>query len=254
MKVDLGLFPYKIQLIQKLKRGDKARRLEWCDWLLEKVERQHCFLNNLWMSDEAKFCLDGTVSKQNCRYWSEENPQLTSQKSQFPGAVTAWCAVSSSGIIGPFFFEQDGQPTTVTSRRYCDMLTSLFLPALRARRRSLRRVWFQQDGATAHTSKAAISLLQENFNNRVISKEASVVWPPRSPDLTVPDFFLWGLLKTDVYRKPVHTLRQLKARLRRSVRQIPTTTLKAALQAVVGRCQQCKRLRGGHMNTVVFKQ
>ena len=32
----LGLFPYKLQLVQRLHRGDKAKRLQFCHWLLSK--------------------------------------------------------------------------------------------------------------------------------------------------------------------------------------------------------------------------
>jgi len=30
---------------------------------------------------------------------------------------------------------------------------------------------------------------------------STINWPPRSPDLTPLDFYLWGLMKSEVYRK-----------------------------------------------------
>ena len=36
------------------------------------------------------------------------------------------------------------------------------------------------------------------------------IWPPRSPDLTSADFFLWGLLKGTVYKNTPRTIEQLK--------------------------------------------
>jgi len=73
LKDNLGLFPYKLQLIQRLKRGDHTKRLTWCRWLLQKVTEQHDFLDNLWMTGEAHFSLDGEVGKQNCR-WRRKIP------------------------------------------------------------------------------------------------------------------------------------------------------------------------------------
>ena len=40
--------------------------------------------------------------------------------------------------------------------------------------------------------------IQSFFGDRVVSKG---LWPPRSPDLTSPDYFLWGYLKRRVYQK-----------------------------------------------------
>jgi hypothetical protein len=48
--------------------------------------------------------------------------------------------------------------------------------------------WFQQDGATAHTAKKSMKILNEIFGERVISRNLR---PPRSPDLTPLDFYLW---------------------------------------------------------------
>jgi len=65
-------------------------------------------------------------------------------------------------------------------------------------------VWFQQDGATAQTSRRSLSLLREMFPGHVISLRGDIRWPPRSPDLTPCDFYLWGYLKAKVYeQRPV---------------------------------------------------
>jgi hypothetical protein len=57
--------------------------------------------------------------------------------------------------------------------------------------------WFQQDDATAHTANNSMKLLNEIFGERVISRK---LWPPRTPDLTPPDFYLLGAAKSAVYR------------------------------------------------------
>jgi hypothetical protein len=42
------------------------------------------------------------------------------------------------------------------------------------------------------------------FQQRVISRSGDVSWPPRSPDLTAPEFFLRDYLKSKEYsRRPV---------------------------------------------------
>jgi hypothetical protein len=60
----------------------------------------------------------------------------------------------------------------------------------------LQRGFFQQDGATCHTSNDSIAKIESFFEDRIISKG---LWPPRSPDLTPPDLFLWGILEGRVY-------------------------------------------------------
>jgi hypothetical protein len=47
--------------------------------------------------------------------------------------------------------------------------------------------WFQQNGAIVHRANNSMKLLNENFGERVIPGKLR---PPRSPDLTPPDFYL----------------------------------------------------------------
>mgnify|MGYP006961465124 CR=1 FL=1 len=54
---------------------------------------------------------------------------------------------------------------------------------------------FQQDGHPAHTSLLARRVLNQKFPRRWIGLHGPQEWPPRSPDLTPMDFFVWGFLK-----------------------------------------------------------
>ena len=41
-------------------------------------------------------------------------------------------------------------------------------------------IWFQQDGAMCHTAEATLDVLRPVFKeDRIISRRADVVWPPR---------------------------------------------------------------------------
>jgi hypothetical protein len=66
---------------------------------------------------------------------------------------------------------------------------------------------FQQDGATTHTTNSTMQM-SEFFGGRIISRN---LWPPRSPDLSPPDLYLWGFFEGEhVQKQPTHTLEELK--------------------------------------------
>jgi len=56
----------------------------------------------------------------------------------------------------------------------------------------------QKGDVTAYTARATIQLFRQMFEGRVISHGCDINWSPCSPDLTTPDFFLWGSLKEKV--------------------------------------------------------
>jgi len=66
----------------------------------------------VFMSDEAHFHLDGYVNVQNCQYWASENPQQLHQRPLHSLKVTVWCCISKLGIVGPYFFEEEGIAVT----------------------------------------------------------------------------------------------------------------------------------------------
>ncbi|GFV04067.1 putative DD41D transposase [Trichonephila clavipes] len=57
------------------------------------------FHKRILFSDEAHFWLNGYVNKQNCRIWSESNPQVYVETPLHPEKLTVWCAVWAGGIL-----------------------------------------------------------------------------------------------------------------------------------------------------------
>ena len=113
------------------------------------------------------------------------------QETQTP-SLTVWCGVGAKGILGPYFFEEGGRSATVTAAHYKRMLECSVVPEIVRRGVALNKVWWQQDGATPHTTSSVLNFLEQTFPGKVLSKRGSVQWPPRSPDLTLPDFFPMG--------------------------------------------------------------
>ncbi|GFW11567.1 transposable element Tc3 transposase [Trichonephila clavipes] len=57
------------------------------------------FHKRILLSDDAHFWLNGYVNKQNCRIWSEANPQLYVETPLHPEKLTVWCALWAGGIL-----------------------------------------------------------------------------------------------------------------------------------------------------------
>ncbi|GFX45542.1 uncharacterized protein TNCV_2740791 [Trichonephila clavipes] len=165
---------------------DQARR-RFVEWAQNEIAVVPDFHKRILFSDEAHFWLNGYVNKQNCRIWSEANPQVYVETPLHPEKLIVWCALWAGGIIGPYFFKNDeGHNVTVNGDRYRAMITNFFIPELN--NHDVQEVWFQQDGATCHTARATIDLLKDTLGDHLISRFGPVNWPPRSCDLTPLDF------------------------------------------------------------------
>ena len=72
---------------------------------------------------------------------------------------------------------------------------------------------FQQDGAPPHWGSHVRRFLDATFPNRWTGRDCQTPWPPRSPDITALDFFLWGYVKDKVFSTPFPAIRNLEARI-----------------------------------------
>jgi hypothetical protein len=91
------------------------------------------------------------------------------------------------------------------------------------------------------------------YSGRVISKKGDIDWPPRSPDLTAPDFFLWGFLKSKIYANKPKTIEELKNNIRAEIAAISPETLANTMANAEKRAHFCLSNKGGHLIDVVFR-
>jgi len=62
----LQLYPYKLQLVQKLQPDDPSKRLAFCEDLLSRMETDQGLSERVIFSDRASF-LSGKVNRHNTR-------------------------------------------------------------------------------------------------------------------------------------------------------------------------------------------
>ncbi|GFV77646.1 tc3a_0 protein [Trichonephila clavipes] len=67
-----------------------------CDFISKIMVDFH---KRIFFSDEVHFWLNGYVNKQNCRIWSEANPQVYVEIPLHPEKLTVWCALWAGGIL-----------------------------------------------------------------------------------------------------------------------------------------------------------
>jgi hypothetical protein len=248
---DLHMHPYKMMITQALSERDFETRRAVCKDILQNIPAGNVLIS----SDEAHFHMSGIVNKQNFRYWAVENPQKLYQRSLQSPYVTVWCAVSDFGVLGPYFFEENGLRVTVNSDRYCHMIETFLRPNLNqiARNHVEGEVWFQQDGATAHTSRRSLDILRELFPGRLLSLRGDITWPPKSPDLSPCDYFLWGYLKAQVYKHRPTILQTLKEAITQEVAAITPAMTKRVMENFRERLRQCISKEGRYLTDVMFK-
>ncbi|KAI5638961.1 hypothetical protein NE865_08413 [Phthorimaea operculella] len=204
-----GKHPYHFTCVQELEPSDYQPRVDFCLWLLENPHR-----NILW-TDEATFTRIGMFNTHNSHYWSSTNPRrVRPNHFQRRFSVNVWAGIVGDRIVGPYFLPR------INGREYLRLLRKVNRVLHRTLPLEYHRgggMYYQHDGAPAHFSADVRAYLDRHYPSRWIGRGGPVPWPPRSPDLTPLDFFLWGRVKDLVYGRSGHrirNLRELKRRIR----------------------------------------
>lgn len=69
---------------------------------------------NVFQLCEAHLRLSGSVDKRNVRHWTDKNPKRVHEEGPLH---SPWCAISEFGVIGPYFFEENGRFVTDNVQR-----------------------------------------------------------------------------------------------------------------------------------------
>ncbi|GFV58886.1 DUF4817 domain-containing protein [Trichonephila clavipes] len=106
--IDMNFFYSKDNLVALHFKYDQARR-KFVEWAQNEIAVVPDFHKRILFSDEAHFWLNGYGNKQNCRIWSEANPQVYVETPLNPEKLTE------------LWFQQDGA-TCHTARATIDLL------------------------------------------------------------------------------------------------------------------------------------
>lgn len=155
-----------------------------------------------------------------------------------------WAGVIDEKLIGPYFF-----PANVNQETYLTMLGDFLKPELDYLGIDPQDIWFQQDGAPPHFSNCVRHWLDESFPNW-IGRGSLFPWPPRSPDMTPLDFFLWGFIKHHVYLEQPMDLVHLKARIIEFFALVTREMLYKVHYGAIKRAQLCMNVGGAHIEHV----
>ena len=79
---------------------------------------------------------------------------------------------------------------------------------------------------------------------------SNITWPAQLPNLTVPDFFLWGFLKGRVFQRHIMTIQELKQATVDEVAAIDEDLWRRVYSNFQTRLQQCIDVNGGHLLNV----
>ena len=100
--------------------------------------------------------------------------------------------------------------------------------------------------------------LNDELENRWVGRAAAaddalLLWPPRSPDLTPLDYFLWGFVKGKVYCPPLaNSTEELKERIRLAVTLVTPQVLKKVWGNMARRLQKTIDVKGRHFENLKF--
>jgi len=237
----LHLHPYKPRIVQTLTANSRQKRVEFCESFLLKLRQNVIHLHNVLWTDEASFYLHDVISVNNVYFWRDTNDQIIFEKPLYSPKVTVWCGFSNRFILEPYFFEGN-----VTADSYCSMIRNHVIPSLK-RKKCFSTTIYQQDGAPAHTAFRTIEFLKEQFGAQLICKNSEHSWPPYSPDLAPPDYFLWGFLKAKVYSNGNFTnLEDLKQRIMTEIHLIPRELLQNVCDSFPEKLDLCISRQGDH--------
>lgn len=241
-----GYHDYKLHNLEKLSVFHKERRMNFIAQITEVIYilDHRIFAHILW-TDESRFVSNGKPNRKNEHYWANENPHFVNEiENQGHFGINVWCGMVGRHLVGPYFFEN-----ILDGRRYLQFLQEELPGLLEDIPLQLRlNLWYHHDGAPPHRVRPVQQFLNNVYGERWIGTNGPILWPPKSPDLTPLDFYLWGTLKNEVYKTASRDINHLKEKIQIACRNISRNVLARVTEIRVRRnLEKCLEVEGGHI-------
>jgi len=103
------------------------------------------------------------------------------------------------------------------------------------------------DGAPPYFSCFVTDVLNERFPDAWIGRGGPIPWPPRSPDLSPLDFFLWGYIKSIVYAEKIRNIQHLQDRITSAFETLTRGMIQKTWQEIEFRLDVPRATSGAHI-------
>lgn len=238
--------PYKMIVHQELTANDHGVRIQFAEWGLQKLQENPFFFQNVLFTDEATFKNDGSVVRHNMHYYSDVNPHWIRQHTnQHRWSLNVWCGIIRNRVVGPIFIQD-----RLHGDNYLALLQGQIEDAIDNLPLDLRiNLWWQHDGAPAHYALLVQNFLNNNYGNCWIGRGGPITWPPRSPDMTPLDYFLWGYIKCKAYEVEPTTPENMQQRIHTIIREIDENFILRAILSLRRRLDMCIQKQGHHFES-----
>lgn len=231
--------------MQKLRDEDYPKRVKFARWMLRQLRRDRNFFQKICFTDESLFTQKEVLNSQNRRYWAikGQNPhQIHEVENQKRWKILVWAGVVGDRVVGPIFFDRN-----LNGKLYAGFLRRVLPRLLEDNPIDLQNMWWQQDGAPPHSVTEARQNITRLFQAKWIGNKGPVQWPARSPDLSICDFWLWGILKDRCYKRRPTTKQDMINRITREIAAITPQQIKKARKSIQKRIELIVQHNGRHI-------
>lgn len=223
----LGLIPHRQVKRPRLTKQQKKHRVTFATRYLH-----HNWRYTL-LTDEKTFSGGSVPNRQNDVIWDYPGTEFVAEIVRHGPSVTVWGALSWFGLVPVQEYEYP-----LNSGKY--------MQVIRQARADIMRLfqghpfYFQQDGASPHTSRLTMKFLHQRFNHIIPPQD----WPPNSPDLN-PIENLWGNIQYKLDEFDCPSARQIRTIIEEVWTSTKLEECKNLVDSMPARLQQCLDRKGG---------
>ena len=246
--------PLKIKKVFYLNEDSKKKRLEFCKKIIDsEIDGKKLDGINIFFTDETKIDTAPNTSNESIRISSKVKNKLKSgdeegykiinrETKKYEPSIIVAGGVSYYGLSDLILLKG-----TMQEFSYAQAL-EYYKDNFENFKKLNKNMFFEQDGASSHTSKKIKKLLEELFGDNLIQNA------PHSPDIAYPIETLWAELKKKVKERRAKNLDELKQITIEEWNKIPKSFIQKLFKNFIKRCKKIIELNGGRLEPVHLKQ
>ena len=238
--------PKKIRKVFYLSDIQKKKRCDFCQKILaKKLKPEQIFFTDESKVELGPFTHDYIRLDPNLNRLDKKTYDLLNRPTKkFEKSITIAGGINYYGVSKLIFLEG-----TMTEFSYGQALLFYKDDIDKIEKKINSKLIFEQDGASSHTSKSNIFLLDKLF-----TPEGWIQNPPNSPDLAYPIERLWGIIKPRVKRREPKSLEELKHFLLEEWNSIPIELIQNLCKGYLSKIKKCFELGGERLEPEYFKK